>query len=85
MSACAGYLSPKLEVEVREVWLRCRSGDASLADEILEKASPEVNEWAGIRALSRSTRNKHTPILHSHGVNAPIDFANITNETYLAL
>jgi hypothetical protein len=83
--AYAGYLSPKLEVEVREVWLRYRSGDASLADEILEKASPEANEWAGVRALSRTTRNKHTAILQGHGVIAPIDFANITNETYIAL
>jgi hypothetical protein len=83
--AYAGYLSPKLEVEVREVWLRYRGGDASLADEILERASPEANEWAGIRALSRSTRNKHTAVLQDHGVVAPIDFANITNETYLAL
>jgi KilA domain-containing protein len=83
--AYAGYLSPKLEVEVREVWLRYRAGDATLADEILEKASPEANEWAGVRALSRTTRNKHTAILQDHGVNAPIDFANITNETYIAL
>jgi hypothetical protein len=45
--AYAGYLSPRLEVEVREVWLRYRAGDANLADEILEKASPEANEWAG--------------------------------------
>ena len=83
--AYAGYLSPKLEVEVREVWLRYRAGDAGLADEILEKASPEANEWAGVRALTRATRNKHVAILAEHGVKAPIDFANITNETYLAL
>jgi hypothetical protein len=83
--AYAGYLSPKLEVEVREVWLRYRAGDASLADEILEKASPEANEWAGVRALTRTTRNKHVAILADHGVKAPVDFANITNETYLAL
>ena len=83
--AYAGYLSPRLEVEVREVWLRYRAGDANLADEILEKASPEANEWAGVRALSRTTRNKHTAILQDHGVIAPIDFAKITNETYIAL
>lgn len=40
--AYAGYLSPELEVEVREVWLRYRAGDPTLADEVLEKASPEA-------------------------------------------
>lgn len=83
--AYAGYLSPKLEVEVREVWLRYRSGDATLADEILERATPEANEWAGVRALTRTTRNKHTAILQDHGVERPLDFAKITNETYIAL
>jgi len=51
-AAYAGYLSPKLELEVREVWLRYRSGDATLADEILERATAEENRWAGARALS---------------------------------
>lgn len=83
--AYAGYLSPKLEVEVREIWLRYRSGDATLADDILERAGPAANEWAGVRALTRSTRNKHTAVLADHGVTRPLDFASITNETYLAL
>lgn len=38
--AYSEYLSPKLAVEVREVFLRYRAADATLADEILEKASP---------------------------------------------
>ncbi|MBN8968967.1 MAG: KilA-N domain-containing protein [Rhizobiales bacterium] len=83
--AYAGYLSPKLEVEVREVWLRYRAGDATLADDILERAGPAANEWAGVRALTRSTRNKHTAVLADHGVVRPLDFATITNETYIAL
>jgi hypothetical protein len=83
--AYAGYLSPKLEVEVREVWLRYRAGDAALADDILERAGPAANEWAGVRALGRSTRNKHTAVLADHGVIRPLDFASITNETYLAI
>lgn len=57
--AYAGYLSPKLEVEVREVWLRCRAGDATLADDILERASPEANEWAATRAIGRATRSRY--------------------------
>ena len=83
--AYAGYLNPKLEVEVRETWLRYRSGDASLADEILQRAAPEANEWAGTRALARATRNGYTSALKSHGVDRPIDFAVCTNETYLSL
>lgn len=83
--AFAGYLSPKLEVEVREIWLRYQAGDATLADEVLEKAGPAANEWAGVRALGRSTRNKHVAVLADHGVSKPLDFAIITNETYIAL
>jgi hypothetical protein len=83
--AYAGYLSPKLEVEVREIWLRYRAGDATLADEVLERAGPAANEWAGVRALTRSTRNRHTAVLSEHGVSRPLDFASITNETYIAL
>src|ERR1700730_3345465 len=37
----AGYLCPEFEIEVREVWLRYRAGDPTLADEVLERASPE--------------------------------------------
>jgi hypothetical protein len=83
--AYAEYLNPKLALEVREIFLRYKIADATLADDILERATPEANEWAGVRALSRSTRNKHTAILQDHGVIAPIDFAKITNETYIAL
>jgi KilA-N domain len=67
-AAYAGYLDPNLEVETREVWLRYRSGDASLADEILQRASAEANHWAGVRALSRSKRNDYTDTLKAHGV-----------------
>lgn len=52
-AAYAGYLDPNLEVEIREVWLRYRAGDATLADEILQRASAEANHWAGMRALPK--------------------------------
>lgn len=67
-AAYAGYLSPKLEIEVREIWLRYRAGDATLADEILQRASAEANEWAGVRALSRAQRVAYTTTLKAHGV-----------------
>jgi hypothetical protein len=67
-AAYAGYLSPKFEIEVREIWLRFRSGDATLADEILQRASAEANKWAGARAISRSQRVSYTDTLKRHYV-----------------
>src|SRR5690606_7804971 len=51
-AAYAGYLDANLEIEMREVWLRYRAGDATLADDILQRATAEANRWAGVRALS---------------------------------
>lgn len=70
-AAYAGYLSPKLEIEVREVWLRYRAGDATLADEILQRAGAEANKWAGARAISRSQRVSYTDTLKRHYVSGP--------------
>ncbi|HXQ53299.1 MAG TPA: KilA-N domain-containing protein [Stellaceae bacterium] len=67
-AAYAGFLSPKLEIEVREVWLRYRRGDATLADEILQRAPPADNVWAGVRALARARRVSYTNTLRDHGV-----------------
>lgn len=83
--AYAEYLNPKLAVEVREVYLRFKTGDATLADDVLQRASAEANEWAARRAMSRVIRNTYTEALSYHGVSLPIDFANCTNETYLGL
>ncbi len=84
-AAYAGYLSPKLEIETREVWLRFRAGDATLADEILQKASPEANEWAAKRAIGRAVRNLYTGELDKRGVRKHEHFAACTNETYKGL
>jgi hypothetical protein len=67
-AAYAGYLDPLLEVEMREVWLRYRSGDPTLADEILQRASAEANHWVGVRALGRARRKGYTGVLKAHGV-----------------
>ena len=58
--AYAEYLNPKLALEVREVFLRHKSGDATLADETLQKSTPEGNEWAAVRALGRAKRRRFT-------------------------
>lgn len=83
-AAYAGYLSPALEIEVREVWLRYRAGDATLADEILQKATAEANRWAGTRALSRAQRNTYTDRLKEHGVAAK-GYMECTEALYLHL
>jgi hypothetical protein len=82
--AYAKYLSPALHYEVNNVFLSFKSGDATLADETLQRASPEDNEWAGVRALSRNKRNQYTSTLQDHGV-AGYGFAQCTDAAYLKL
>jgi len=77
----AGYLKPELEVEMREVWLRFKAADATLADEILERASDEDNEWAATRAMGRVRRNEYTKTLDAHGVEG-FGYASCTNAVY---
>lgn len=83
-AAYAGYLSPKLEVEMREVWLRFKAADPTLADEILQRATEDQNEWAGIRALGRAKRVEFTKTLSTHGVDG-YGFANCTDAVYKAI
>jgi hypothetical protein len=82
--AYAEYLNPKLAVEVREVFLRYRAGDAVLADETLQRSTPEGNEWAAVRALSRAKRRQYTDTLQAHGVEG-FGYAQCTDETYRKL
>lgn len=77
----AGYLKPELEVEMREVWLRYRSADPTLADEVLQRATDDQNEWAATRAMSRAKRNQFTKTLKEHGVTG-FGFPNCTNAVY---
>jgi hypothetical protein len=83
--AYAKYLSPSLHYEVNEVFLRYKSGDATLADEVLERAPAKDNEWAGVRALGRAKRNELTATLQEHDVTKPLEFARVTNGTYKGL
>ena len=83
-AAYAGFLSTKLEIEVREIWLRYRQGDATLADEVLQRASAEDNKWAGTRALSRAQRNAYTDVLQEHGV-VDRGYMDCTEAVYIEL
>lgn len=80
-AAYAGYLKPELEVEMKEVWLRYKSADATLADDVLERATDLENEWAATRALARVKRNEYTKALDEHGVEG-FCYANCTNAVY---
>lgn len=83
-AAYAGYLSPKLEIEVRELWLRYRAGDATLADEILQRANAEANRWAGTRAISRVQRVAYTDTLKKHYVEGR-GYMECTEAVYMKL
>ncbi len=81
----AEFLNPKLAIEVKEVFLRFKSGDASLADDVLQRASAEDNEWVAKRALGRSVRHSYTAQLQARGVKGGHEFGLCTNETYVGL
>ena len=81
----AEYLNPKLALEVKEVFLRFKAADPTLADDVLERASADANEWAGRRALSRAIRKGYTDTLKGHGVVRGPDFGMCTNALYQGL
>lgn len=81
----AEFLNPKLGLEVREVFLRYKAADPTLADEILQRATAEQNAWAGQRALGRAVRRSYTDTLKGHGVSKKTDYARCTNATYKGL
>ena len=81
----AEYLNPKLAIEVKEVFLRYKAGDATLADEVLQKASAEDNIWAANRAIGRAARLNFTHELQERGVAEPKHYAMCTDTTYRGL
>ena len=83
--AYAKYLSPALHYEVNEVFLRHKSGDATLADETLQRSTPEGNEWAARRAMGRVIRHEYTEELKKRGLKKGFQYGNCTNETYVGL
>lgn len=78
----AEYLNPKLAIEVNEVFLRYKAADPTLADDIMDRASAEANEWMAARSISRAARLGYTDTLRDHGVAEPKEYAECTNATY---
>lgn len=81
----AEYLNPALAIEVKEVFLRYKAADPTLADDIMERSTPDANEWIARRSMGRSIRGAYTAALSNHGVNEHAHFAACTNATYLGL
>jgi hypothetical protein len=79
--AYAKYLSPKLHMQVNEVYARYKSGDVTLADEIADKATPEQQEWLAKRTAGKAVRGQFTATLAAHGVNGK-GYADCTNAIY---
>lgn len=77
----AEYLNPKLAIEVKEVFLRYKAADATLADDILDRATDAENEWAATRAFGRVKRFEYTKTLDTHGVEG-FGYGNCTNAVY---
>lgn len=81
----AEYLNPALAIEVKEVFLRYKAADPTLADDIMERNDSAANEWMAKRSISRATRLAYTDTLKRHGVEKPGDYAECTNATYRGL
>lgn len=77
----AEYLNPSLAIEVKEIFLRYKAADPTLADEVLERATDAQNEWAATRAMGRVKRNEFTAILGAHDVKG-FGYGNCTNAVY---
>jgi hypothetical protein len=79
--AYAKYLSPELHMQVNEVYLRAKSGDVTLADQIADKATPEQQDWLAKRVAGKAARGQFTSTLQAHGVVGK-GFADCTNAIY---
>lgn len=82
--AYAKYLSDDLHMHVNEVYMRYRSGDVTLADEIADKASPKDQEWLAKRVAGKVKRRGFTDVLQEHGVDGK-GYGTCTNAIYVPL
>jgi hypothetical protein len=81
----AEYLNPALAIEVKEVFLRYKAADPTLADEVMERADAAANEWMAKRSMSRAARLGYTATLKDHGVVERQHYGECTNATYRGL
>jgi hypothetical protein len=80
----AEYLSPRLALEVADVFLRYKAADPTLAEDVLERATDEEALRVAQRTFGRVARNRYTDTLRDHGAKGP-DYALCTDELYRKL
>jgi hypothetical protein len=81
--AYADYLSPELAIEVRDTYIRLRSGDVEFLDEVRRKAD-EARKWNGARDASKAARERFTGVLAERDCDGS-DIGYVTNAIYVVL
>jgi len=82
--AFAEYLSAALAIDVKDVYLRYRTGDLTLVDEVLKKAEAS-RKFQSTRDVSKQTRERFEGTLASHGVASGWPMGYVTNAIYQIL
>ena len=84
----AEVLDPKIGIKVKEVFLRYRANDISLANEILDRIAAQVEEDEH-RVFARDETVKHNKQIAAHGKQAgckrPWHYAELHNAGYRGL
>lgn len=81
----AGWISPKVEVEVYKTFQKVANVDEGLTHDLIERQQdPEAQRRLAARAQSKVSRLAYTETLKQHGVNG-IGYALCTNAIYKTL
>jgi hypothetical protein len=81
--AYAEYLNEELAIEVKDTYIRLRSGDVEFLDEVLQRAD-EAKRWQGTRDASKAARERFTEVLAAHDCDGS-DIGYVTNAIYVTL
>jgi hypothetical protein len=81
--AYAEYLNPALAIEVKDTFVRLRSGDVEFLDEVLKKAD-EAKKWTGTRDASKAVRERFVGVLAERDCDGN-DIGYVTNAIYVTL
>lgn len=83
-TAYASYLHPDLATEINTTYLRALSGDVTLADEIVDRATPEDQVKHLMRTAGIVQRKQFTKVLTAHEVDGK-GIGICTNAVYTGL
>ena len=81
--AYAEYLNPDLAIDVRDTYVRLRSGDVEFLDEVSKKAE-NARKWQGTRDASKAAREKFVGVLAERDCDGN-DIGYVTNAIYVTL